>query len=78
MEVLKKKEIAQVENRGRENLIRTIKEFIETFRGEENPPLYDSDIRRQTSDFRPKWRQWPRDDRRRFTKNFGYLNISEI
>lgn len=31
MEVLKRKEIARVENKGRENLIRTIREFIETF-----------------------------------------------
>jgi UDP-N-acetylglucosamine transferase subunit ALG13 len=33
MEVVGKKEIVQVENRGRENLIRTIKEFIEAYRG---------------------------------------------
>ena len=33
MEVVGKREIVQVENRGRENLIRTIKEFIETFQG---------------------------------------------
>ncbi len=32
MEVVGKKEMVQVENRGRENLIRTIKEFIETCR----------------------------------------------
>jgi beta-1,4-N-acetylglucosaminyltransferase len=32
-EVVGKKEMVQVENRGRENLIRTIKEFIEAYRG---------------------------------------------
>jgi hypothetical protein len=30
---LKKKEIVQVENRGRENLTGTIEEFIEAFQG---------------------------------------------
>ena len=30
-EVVGKKEIVQVENKGRENLIRTIREFIETW-----------------------------------------------
>lgn len=33
MEVVGNKEIVQVEYRGRENLIRTIKEFIEAYRG---------------------------------------------
>jgi UDP-N-acetylglucosamine transferase subunit ALG13 len=33
MEVVGKKEVIQAENRGRENLIRTIKEFIEADRG---------------------------------------------
>jgi len=33
LEVVGKKEMDQVENRGRENLIRTIKEFIEAYRG---------------------------------------------
>jgi UDP-N-acetylglucosamine transferase subunit ALG13 len=33
MEVVGKRGIAHVENRGRENLVRTIKEFIEAYRG---------------------------------------------
>ena len=33
MEVVGKRDLAHVENRGRENLVRTIKEFIEAYRG---------------------------------------------